>query len=628
MRTIALGVIVALLAAGEVRAAPSEVGKLALPGAPFDGIAVTPDGAKLYVSLVQSQQPGKNAIAVIDTATDTVAKVIDLGDQGAGNSSPRQLYMAPDGGLLIHATYAHNLLVIDTATDAVVDSVPAVGSAVAVFTPDSAQLWSRDSNTKALTVFDTADMSVLATFPLLSPGSSDFPLVITPDGAKVHGVTSNDGGNGFTEPQAITAFDVAALKQLKNYGVGVGFMANAGADARVSPDGKYLYTSGSNMTQVVKIDVAADAVVATADVPQYGEGLALSPDGATLYAFENAYNSGKLRVYAADTLTLQQSLDMTGHVARFLATSRKSPFSPSGCAVIVPAALKNAIFALDPQTHAKIATFDAPGGTPYTVEFLPNSTRAYVPWRTGATTGTLTILDLGEACALAPDGAPCQKDSECGSGACVDGVCCDGACGGGAPGDCQACSMAQGAPVDGTCAPVGAGAICRDAAPGSCDVAELCDGVAFECPPDESKQDGEACDDGVCMAGSCDPIEGGTTGVGSTGATTTIGETTTGATTTTGEATTGAPSTTGETPTTGTTAGSGSDGGSGTGEATMTTSATTSGGTGDASSGGDSASGSGGEGTIDDGCGCDARRPGGAGWLALALLAARRRRRR
>ncbi|MBK7826964.1 hypothetical protein [Nannocystis sp.] len=157
------------LTAVEAAAAPTLLAQVPLPGAPFDGIAITPDGAKLYVSLVKAKNPGVNTIAVIDTATNAVVDVIDLGNQGADNSSPRQLYMAPDGKILVHATYVDNLVFIDTAVDMVIDTVPGVGSAVAVFTGDSSRLWSRDSNSKTARVFDLSDLSVLATFPLLSP---------------------------------------------------------------------------------------------------------------------------------------------------------------------------------------------------------------------------------------------------------------------------------------------------------------------------------------------------------------------------------------------------------------------------------------------------------------------------
>ncbi len=620
------------LTASEALAAPTLLKQIALPGAPFDGIAITPDGSKLYVSLVKTKNPGLNTIAVIDTASLTVTDEIELGDQGANNSSPRQLYMAPDGKTLVHATYVDNLLFIDTATDTLIDSLPGVGSAVAVFTGDSSRLWSRDSESKTVRVLDLADLSLLATFPVLSPGSSDFPLLITPDGARVYAVTSNDGGNGFNHPQAITAFDAPGLKLLKHYGAGVGFMANAGADARISPDGAYLYTSGSNMTTISKLEIASDAEVDSVALPQYGEGLNLSPDGATLYAFENGYNSGQLRVHDAATLDLIKTVDTQGQVARFLATSRKTVFAPSGCAVIVPAPLQTAIYALDPVTHAKIASFPTPNETAYTVEFQPNSARAYLPSRSNNLTGTLTILDLGESCAKAPNGAPCEDDADCADLHCIDAVCCDSACGDGSPDDCQACSVKDGAAVDGTCGPISADTICRAAMAGGCEEPASCDGVDLECPPNPNQPDGAPCDGGMCQGGACTPEDATSTGDPSTGGVSTSDPGTGGSGTGTGD-----PSTGGVTATTGpalTTGGEGTGGsGSGTGgdsdaPTTGPGATSTTGGSGD-SSGDGSGSDSAGEGAIDDGCGCrGAGERGGSGALLLLGLALLRPRRR
>lgn len=613
-----------IFAAAEAHAAPTLFKQIALPGAPFDGIAVTPDGAKLYVSLVKSKNPGVNTIAVIDTVSATVVDEIELGDQGADNSSPRQLFMSPDGQILVHATYVDNLIFIDTATDAVIDSVPGVGNAVAVFTGDSQRLWSRDGTSKSLRVFDLADLSVLSVFPLLSPGSSDFPLLITPDGSRVYAATSNDGGNGFPEPQAITSYDEATRKLIKHYGVGVGFTANAGTDARISPDGKFLYSAGSNTTTIVKIDVASDTVVDSVVIPQYGEALNLSPDGKILYAFENGYNSGILRVHDADTLDLVKTVDVQGSVGRFLATARKSVFAPSGCAVIVPAALQTSIFALDPSTHEKIASFATPNETPYVVEFAPNSARAYLPSRSNNLTGTLTILDLGESCALTPDGESCQQDDECDSQHCVDGLCCDTACGGGSPDDCQACAVQDGAAVDGTCGPISGAPLCRDAVEGSCDAPEFCNAVDLECPPDLQLPDGDACDGGVCQQGICEPEASSSSG--SSGA---VDETTGAATSSTSDpVTSGAPGTSGE-PTSG---GGTGDSAGGTGEDTDLP--TTEPGDPSASTTDDPGESSGGSGSdsagqaIDDGCGCRSQAPQGHPWLALLGLALLRRRRR
>lgn len=101
------------------------------------------------------------------------------------------------------------------------------------------------------------------------------------------------------------------------------------------------------------------------------------------------------------------------------------------------------------------------------------------------------------------NGEPCTIGTECVSGICVDGVCCDTVCGNGNPNDCQACSIANGGPVDGTCSPFTAGTTCR-AAGGVCDVTEACDGVNIECPPDRKVGTGTDCRPSL---GACDIAE-------------------------------------------------------------------------------------------------------------------------
>jgi len=101
------------------------------------------------------------------------------------------------------------------------------------------------------------------------------------------------------------------------------------------------------------------------------------------------------------------------------------------------------------------------------------------------------------------NGNACTTNADCASGFCTDGVCCDTACGGGDPTDCQACSVAAGAAVDGTCAPRAAGIVCREAA-GACDVAERCTGSSAACPADALTVAGTVC---RAAAGACDVAE-------------------------------------------------------------------------------------------------------------------------
>jgi hypothetical protein len=113
----------------------------------------------------------------------------------------------------------------------------------------------------------------------------------------------------------------------------------------------------------------------------------------------------------------------------------------------------------------------------------------------------------GSAYVFAPpgsgNGGACATGTDCLSGFCTDGVCCDTACGGGDPGDCQACSIAAGAAVNGTCAPRSSGTVCRAAA-GACDVAETCTGSSTSCPADTLTTAGTVC---RAAAGACDVAE-------------------------------------------------------------------------------------------------------------------------
>ncbi len=90
-------------------------------------------------------------------------------------------------------------------------------------------------------------------------------------------------------------------------------------------------------------------------------------------------------------------------------------------------------------------------------------------------------------------GQTCGSNAQCSTGFCVDNRCCDTACGGDSKSDCQACSFNKTLQPDGTCAPVGAGTICRNYASTTCDLREYCDGVLLTCPPDIGRNQGLVC---------------------------------------------------------------------------------------------------------------------------------------
>ncbi len=142
-----------------------------------------------------------------------------------------------------------------------------------------------------------------------------------------------------------------------------------------------------------------------------------------------------------------------------------------------------------------------------------------------STTATATSEILAGSLAL---GAACTAGVDCASGNCVSGVCCNTACNGGV---CSVCSVAAGAPANGTCAALNAGTcddgnactqtdtcqagVCVGSNPVVCPAPDQCE-VSGACSPSSglcvyvSKANGTACNDGdactvndACASGVC-----------------------------------------------------------------------------------------------------------------------------
>jgi len=94
---------------------------------PFD-VAVSADGAKVYVGLLGSELEPGNEVAVYDVAAEKVVKRIPLktaGEAGPAGSSPYQLTLHPGGRfLLVTNRFSNFASVIDTRTDSVVSEIP------------------------------------------------------------------------------------------------------------------------------------------------------------------------------------------------------------------------------------------------------------------------------------------------------------------------------------------------------------------------------------------------------------------------------------------------------------------------------------------------------------------------
>jgi YVTN family beta-propeller protein len=76
------------------------------------GVAMTPDGSKVYVTSAAA-----NIVSVIDTATNTVTATISIG------SAPTGVAATPDGKVYVANLGSNNVSVIATATNTVTATV-------------------------------------------------------------------------------------------------------------------------------------------------------------------------------------------------------------------------------------------------------------------------------------------------------------------------------------------------------------------------------------------------------------------------------------------------------------------------------------------------------------------------
>src|SRR5687768_13258264 len=148
-----------------------------------DGIAISPDGSRVYVTNELS-----NTVSVIDTNSRAVVATITVG------SGPTAVAMAPNGARLfvLNGSGSTSVSVVNTATNAVINTIPllvtqARGLGIA---PNGARLYVSTYSSNSVKVIDTQTNAILATIPVgLTPVGVD----VAPDGARVYvpGFSSN-----------------------------------------------------------------------------------------------------------------------------------------------------------------------------------------------------------------------------------------------------------------------------------------------------------------------------------------------------------------------------------------------------------------------------------------------------
>lgn len=218
------------------------------------GEAIAPDGKHAYVA-VQNPFHG-DKVSVIDTATNQVSATIKT-------SNPDQVVINPSGKRLFVADDKGSLSVVNTTNDQVIATIhlnePANGMAV---TPDGKRLYvTGDSG--AVTVVNLAKRKIVRTIP----GAGTGGLAISPNGRRVYVV----GVDNKARQGTVSVINTTTGKVTKTIPIGDTPPTNGKgryflpSEVAVTPDGKGAYVVGSygNGTPqgtVFAINTATDAV--------------------------------------------------------------------------------------------------------------------------------------------------------------------------------------------------------------------------------------------------------------------------------------------------------------------------------------------------------------------------------
>ncbi len=204
------------------------------------GIAVTDDGARVYVGLENADIPG---IVVIDTATNRVLKKIDVVLRGG-----HFLAIQPRTGKLYYPMREDNrVLVLDTATDAITKIIPLEGGPVGVGFAPNGEVWIHNDGDGAVHIIDSKTDAVVHTMRDLGKGAGR--MAVSADGrfaASTHG--------GSEDVALIDAKARTVLARIR-LGKGPGFPL-------FSPDGSRLYVMNYGEGDLAVIDTATKAVIA------------------------------------------------------------------------------------------------------------------------------------------------------------------------------------------------------------------------------------------------------------------------------------------------------------------------------------------------------------------------------
>ncbi len=306
-------------------------------------------------------------LAVLDTATNTVSATVHL---SGGSGIYGGVAVSPDGSRVYVAPVYGPVSVLDTATNTIIATVPVNNPQAVAVSPDGLRAYVADSlwnwgSVGTVAVIDTATNTVSTTISL-----NYFDLIgltglaVSPDGSRVYVTGFGSGSSGVVFVLDTATNTVSATVTLNGSGNGLA----------VSPDGSRVYVSCTNFYNssfVSVISTATNTITSTISVPGGPWGLAVTPDGSRVYVAHANGSTEASIVSVIDTAT--NTVTATVPVG---AWPTGLAVTPDGTIVYVPNYASNTVSVISTATDTVTATVPVPGGPVAIGMFIgPNTVR-------------------------------------------------------------------------------------------------------------------------------------------------------------------------------------------------------------------------------------------------------------
>jgi YVTN family beta-propeller protein len=221
-------------------------------------LAVSPDGSRVYAVNKTSV-----TLSVADSATGDEIGSVPLEALGI-----LDLVVSPDGSTLYVST-GESVLIIDSASLSVVDSIPVQEAVALALGPSGNLLYVVTTGKYLLRVIDTATKEFAGS--MKAPGGlTPSSVAVNPDGQAVYIGTQT----GVTVVSTATLTITGRLQ------------GGAVTKVVVSPDGSRALAGadgGNGPSQRIVYNLKTESILSKTNLPGYPSGCAISPDGETYY---------------------------------------------------------------------------------------------------------------------------------------------------------------------------------------------------------------------------------------------------------------------------------------------------------------------------------------------------------